>query len=519
MGLIKLFTNPAGFLKDQIGDRLKDKQKQGVSNLSKAARFIPGGEALGSVAGEAIGGIKEIGGKLGGLSEKREQFLGGLMEQALGEGEDGAQSLIRDKLSEIQGRELPSVEDYKPAGKAAEWMNRLGAGLYAAGGGNPEDIYRNFRAKEETKLARYTRQQENRQAAIEKQDTEVLGALEGIAGRGQQAATSISANIIQQQTSMMAKGAEAEIRAFENEADMAKMVLGMQADFEVQRQGHINRLQEMDKQGVMDTSRIEHAAALQIRNDFNSELLTYGMNPAGFEDTTNAYSRGDFGNMSAQDHIKLQLIGNLRRAKTDEEVKMFKLNAMVGVMGTRIHARDESTGNFLYQKDGSPVYTTLTTPESAGTYIWGSKQNALDAFANGGDIGAEVNAAQQFLENSGKVTSSPFHQQKYDETRLSGFSSTEDAAFKDMPEDPRDAAFQARNTAELWNDVAKDLDSGFSMKQVIQAMRDDGIASESIQMTMQRAMEFGYWDGQEDKDEINQLLTLGQTVSATGGAL
>jgi len=511
MGLIQLFTNPAGFLADKVKEKVQDKAQDRFKSM-------PGMAQIGKVAEGATKGISQVGSKLGQFGAKREEFLGGLMEKALGGGE--AQAGIMEQISDIQGRELPTVDEYKPAGKAAEWMNRLGAGLYAAGGGNPEDIYRNFRAKEETKLARHTRQQESRQAAIESQDREVLGALEGIAGRGQQAATSISANILQQQTSMQLKGAEAQIRSFENEADMAKTVLGFQADFEVQRQGHIDRIQELDKQGQMDIERIDHAAAMQMRNDMNSELLALGVNPAGFENTVNAYSRGDFGNMTGQDHVRLQLLGNMKKAVTDEDLRMAKLGALTQVMGTRVHARDENTGSQLYDIQGQPVYTTLSTAESAATYIWGSKQDALDSFRNN-DLGAETRAAQQFAEGAGMVTPSPFHPQAMDPTDLAtrGFPSTEDGAFSDMPEDPRDGREQARNSAGIWNTVAGDLDKGHSMREVVQALKDSGAASEMIQMTMQRAMEFGYWDGQEERDEIMQIITMGAEVPPTGGVM
>jgi hypothetical protein len=456
--------------------------------------------------------------KIGQFSAKREEFLGGLMDKALGEG--GVTGQIQEQIAKIQGRELPTVDEYKPAGKAAEWMNRLGAGLYAAGGGNPEDIYRNFRNKEETKLARHQRQQELRQEAIEQQDSEVLSALEGIGGRQQQAATSISANILQQQTAMGLKSADAQVRAFENEHDMAQQVLGIQAEFEQQRQGHIDRIQELDKQGTMDIERINHAAAMQMRNDMNSELLAMGINPAGLENTVNAYSRGDFGNMTQQDHVRLQLIGNMRKAETDEDLRMAKLGALTNVMGTRVHARDENTGAQLYDQQGAPVYTTLSTPEAAATYIWGSKQDALDSFRNN-DLGAETRAAQQFAEGAGMVTPSPFHPQAMDPTAVAtrGFPSTEDGAFSDMPEDPRDAKEQARNSAAIWNKAASYLDQGHDMKTVVQGLKDQGASSEIIQMTMQRAMEFGYWDGQEERDQIMQIITVGAEVPQSGGAM
>jgi hypothetical protein len=320
---------------------------------------------------------------------------------------------------------------------------------------------------------------------------------------------------------MEVKGAEAQIRAFENEAEMARNVLNIQADFEAQRQGHIDRILEMDKQGQMDQARIEHAASIQMRNDMNSSLVTMGINPAGFERTVNAYATGDFGNMTQQDHVRLSLYSNMQKAVTDEDLRMAKLGALTNVMGTRVHARDESTGNFLYDTNGQPVYTTLTTAEDGAKFIFGSTQDALDAF-NNNDLGAEVRAAEQFAQGAGMVTASPFHQQRMPsaaEQVNAGFSSTADGAFQDMPEDPRDARTQAANSAAIWNKAVGYLDGGHSMKDVIQGLKDQGAASETIQMIMQRGMEFGYWDGEEDKDAINQILTIGVPNSPAGGAM
>lgn len=506
MGLIQLFTNPAGFLKDKVQDKVKSrisdfKSINPLEDLKKSSQ-----------------GIRDIGDRISGKASASQDLINEIMGGAIGGGE--ARKALMERVKGISERDLPEVdfEGNKRAGKLAQISNRIGAGLFAASGGDPRAITAGFRAKEEAKSARLQRQREVRQAAIESQDDDMVAALSNIDERETAARTAFGGDFIQQQTILQQKGIDAQKAAFEQEAENARQVLDIQASFEEQRQGHIDRIGELDVQGQLNLTQIEHAAAIQMRNDMNSELMSFGMNPAGLEETVNAYSRGDFGSLTAQDHVRLSLVAKMRAARTDEELRMAKIGTLAQVLNTRVHARDENTGAFMYTLDGDPVFTTLSTPEAGASWIFGSKQDALDALRSNA-LSAETESVKRFVTQAGMVDPSPMTQlgSSAFEKGTQGFPGTRDNSFNDVDENPQDAREQLRRSADIWNKAAGYLDAGNSMRDVVSSLKNQGASSEIIQMTMQRAMEFGYWDGEEDKDAINQIITIGAAQNPAGG--
>ena len=65
---------------------------------------------------------------------------------------------------------------------------------------------------------------------------------------------------------------------------------------------------------------------------------------------------------------------------------------------------------------------------------------------------------------------------------------------------------QMAMASDIWNDAAGFMDGGDSFLQVVQALDRDGIHPEVMQMVITQAVNNEYWDGQENRDEINAII-------------
>ena len=523
MGLLKLFTNPAGWAMDKVKDKVTDKVASFGGPVSKVAGSI-GKVADGGKRGNFISGVvgaageDSILGKFDNVMEKVESKTGivsekleGYREKAMGGGP--LRDRIMQRLDKIEDRELPEVDEYKPAGKAAEWMNRLGAGLYAAGGGNPEDIYANFRNKEMVKQERHQRQVELRQSALERQDEDVLNVLMSIEGRDQAAAGAIAGDLAQQETGMVTKALDLQSDAIAFEAENQRHLMDIQVSYDQQRIGFENQLMLADKQGQMQEDQVRLAAEIQMRNNIVAEISGYGLNPASFENTIKSYATGDWDSMSPVDHQRMAMISRLRKATTDEEARNIKLDMVTRLIGTRVMATDSITGEpIINPQTGEPLYTTLMNGEQGATYLMGGAQEAADAFSihSNKAVGAEESAIAGVLEQGGQMNN-PFTgpgRRRAADNISRGFPTTEDASVNQMENDPRDAPEQAARIGEMWSDAAAYMDGpeGGTFLDVVKALKRDGIHPEVIQGIVTQAINQEYWDGNADADEINALL-------------
>jgi hypothetical protein len=499
MGILKLFTNPAGFATDfakdkitqKIGNTIKDRGGFLNSIIDKKENVTSGFDKLQQ-------GIQE---KTGNISQKIDAYR----EQALGGGD--VREALFNQLNKINERELPEVDEYKPAGKAAEWMNRLGAGLYAAGGGNPEDIYRNFRNKEMVKQERHQRQVELRQAALDKRDADVLNILGQIDTRVTGAATQFAGDEAAGAHGLQMKALDITTQMLQNEAADARHLMDLQHDFDMQLNEHQNRLMQMDKQGHMSEDQIRLGAEIAVRNQFNADVQTLGLSPASFETAAQAFATGNFDGLSQADSVRLAMVSKLKKARTDEEVMNIKLNTVANLVGTRVHARDAVTGEHLYDpRTMEPIYTSLANGEMAANYVFGGPQEAADAFGPS-SVNSEASALETFLRNqSGQVTNPQVAQMRAVENIRGGYPTTQAASVNEMEADPRDAKKQAANAAAIWTKASGYLDQGADFGTLLQKLGDDGIHPEIMQMVVTQAVNAGYWDGETDKDRINGIL-------------
>jgi hypothetical protein len=501
MGFIKLLTNPMGAMMDKFQERRDDAFD--FSDILK-----PGGVSD-VIQSKVTSPLQE---KIGGLQDQ----IKTQMERA-GGGETAEQ--IQEQIAKIQGRELPEVDPYKPAGKAAEWLNRLGAGLYAAGGGNPEDIYRNFRMKEEAKAARHQRQVELRTQAETAQDADVLGALDSIFRTESASGTSLAGNLISQATQLESAAAQATSQAIEQEGQNARLDVQIQASFDEINQRHQNRMAELDLQGELSIEQIEESAALQIRTETNEELSRLGLNPASFESMVNAYSRGGLAAMDQADQVRLREFTRLRAAQTDEELRTAKIDSVARLLGVRVQATDKWTGEKLYNEvTGEPIMTTLSTSGEALSFMYGSEDAGLDALANN-----DVEGLKRFVESSTAVQPtqmmtggrSPIPPSaRQGQSADTGFATTGDAIAEPLEMDPRTLESQRRNQGKILNAAIEAMERGNSLYDELLGMTKAGIAPEIQQAVLQRALEAGYWDGQEQRNEIHYLLETGQPFPA-----
>jgi len=523
MGLIQLFTNPAGWaadkVKDKIQDKVQDKFKSIPSGIKSNVSGI--GKGIGSNVKE-LGSFGNAGDKFKAMSERITSGLSGKQEQAAGlmegalSGGDTRQALIQ-RLGEISERELPVVDEFKPAGKAAEWMNRLGAGLFAASGGNPEAIYANFRNKEMAKQAKHQRQTESRQMAIEKRDTDIIAGLSDLDQRQTVTKAGFANSLMDQESALTNLAAEAGMNAIAAESEKDKLVFQMRDDWAQLQQNHVNRMTEMDHSGKLAIDQIEYAAGINIRNETNAELTTYGVNPASFDSTIRKYAAGDFDGMDQQDHVRMQMIAKMRKATTDMELRAAKMDTVVRMVGTTVHARDRHTGAYLYEgEDGTtPIYTNLSTTEAAMSYIFGDPQMGLDAIGSN-PFDREKKAIEEFTSQAGMIDPGSGMEQGLQRPRsMGGFPGTEDASFEGVPGGAGDAGTQLNNIGPIWDQAMYNLqDKGESMLTVVSAMEQGGLAPEVLESVINQALATGLWDGEEDKTQIQQIITVGSNVNA-----
>jgi hypothetical protein len=493
----KFLGNKLG--KQKLFDKIFDpttKQGKAVENLSKASRFIPGGE-----------GIQKIASKIGEKGDLVSKSVDKLREKALG-GTD-VRSRIMGEIDKIAGRDLPEVDEYKPAGKAAEWMNRIGAGLYAAGGGNPEDIYRNFRMKEETKAARHEKQKMEYQAALERRDADMISTLTGVDTRETQAAMQFAGEDATTARRLQETAATAAVRGVEMDNENQKFFINMQFDWEKSRQAHRDRITEADHQAQLSMEQIEKTAEIQQLTEYKSMSMNYGINPAGIMPTLEKAAAGDWENFDQVDNARMSLLGRLQKATTDQEVRVAKATALTQLMTSRIHARDKYTGEYLFnQATGDPIMVSPDA-EAGMAMLFGDAEHGVDTMFGTFNPDAEQRGLEEFAQSQGFIDRPPMagRPSAPDAAAMnmrSGFGSTQ----TDMAAEGADTGGreQMAQQADIWNEAAGYFQQGASMKQIVEGLKAGGAEPEILNMVMNQAMEYGFWDGQEDRAEIMSYL-------------
>jgi len=520
MGLLKLFTNPAGWAMDKMKDKVQDKV---TSNFgSKAGESSSGaGPLLSNKRGNFMDNLFDTDneqkagfGKIVSQVQEKTGYVGNQIDKLRNKALEGGdtRAALLEHVRGIQDRDLPEVDEYKPAGKAAEWMNRLGAGLYAAGGGNPEDIYRNFRNKEMVKQERHQRQVENRQAAVESRDDDITAVLSNVDQLESETATRFATARIQQETSMQAQSLDAQMRSLENSVQLQSDMVQIQAGFDKQREAHEQATMRMDKQGQLDEYQIRLGAEIGVRNEMTANMMTFGINPAAMQETISAAASGNYENMTKQDHVRLQMYANMQKANTDEELMLAKTNAIMQVVGTRVHAKSAVTGEDMYDDNGNAVFTNLANFEDGASWVLGGQQAYSDAIASG-SISGEAEALESFFSRQGTVTpefsSGTVETPSATRNANKGYPSTEAATFNAMEADPRDAKEQMANMQAIFEKGAAMINQDAKFADVLEGMRNSGLHPEVMQAFIQKSMETGLWDGQEDHAKVNEILMLG----------
>jgi hypothetical protein len=496
MGLIQAFINPAGFAAGMVQDKLEDKL------ATQLGEKISGRSAF-------LDSVMEKTGHIQGLKGKAAEHI----QEATGMTD--LRERIMSEVEGIKSRELPpGAEDgildrKKFLGiSASEWMARLGAGLTGAGGGNGQAVYANYLNKEAAKDAR----RNSRQRAIEARDDDMMGALEGLDTRITQAATSAAGIESSAATALEGKVMDAQRSVMEQESYDARQLNDIRANMDAQREANRFRIEEMDHGASLSREQVEHAAALESRNQMTGAVRALGLNPVSMESTINKASLGDYDSMTPQEQTRLRMWDEVSKARTDEERRSAIMSSISNVMGTRIHARDENTGQDLYDMQGNPIMTNLADAGSAMKYVLGDPQAAADTLM-ADPIQAEVDGARRFFEQSGTVQPSPMHQKghtsQFRDEVMSGLPTTRDGV-KEQTGAPSGEAIrqQEANLGPIFDSVVADLEGGQTMAQVVGQMMKGGLQPEIVQDVMRKSMEYGYWDGQEDLDRIQVLLQM-----------
>jgi hypothetical protein len=194
-----------------------------------------------------------------------------------------------------------------------------------------------------------------------------------------------------------------------------------------------------------------------------------------------------------------------------------KTDAIMRVVGTRVHAKSSVTGNHMFDDAGNAVFTNLATFEDGASWILGGQQAYSDAIA-GGNISGEAAALESFFAKAGTATPQYADQggmgavvktPTATENANRGYPGTEAATYAAMEADPRDAKEQMANMQPIFEKGAASVQAGHAFADVLEGMKNSGLHPEIMQAFIQKSIETGIWDGQEDHDKVNQILMLG----------